>query len=302
MMREAQRLLQMGGEKKRNWQDYAIDSILALAGTLLITEIIYALSLTRVSNISILYLLFILPLAMVRGHFAGILGSFLAFLAFDYFFIPPIFTFQVALWEGWVALLIFLVVALLTSQLAATVQKNTYEAYIRDQQIRTLDEMMQISHANESFDDVLEMIVRAITRVFAYWGVQACALLLPDEQGKLVVRADAPIQVEDFTLSDNEADIAAQVMEEGHLIDMHPIPGMEENTFLRILPLVAGGPILGVLCLRLSNPVEWFVKETEIRKERRAEGNPIHFFWMFLDVASTLIERENFRQKGLYNS
>ncbi|HVA25171.1 MAG TPA: DUF4118 domain-containing protein, partial [Chloroflexota bacterium] len=52
-------------------------------------------SVGHVSNISNLYIIGIALLAARRGRYPAVLASVLAFLAFDWFFIPPVHVFTV---------------------------------------------------------------------------------------------------------------------------------------------------------------------------------------------------------------
>ena len=78
------------------WRRYLIESVLAIVGTSLVTVILYIFELyPRIPNISLLYLLVILTLASTRGLYAAILASIVAFLSFDYFLVPPYYTFTI---------------------------------------------------------------------------------------------------------------------------------------------------------------------------------------------------------------
>src|SRR5712691_10368801 len=100
---------------KPRWQRYLLETFLAFAGVMLVTGIIYTFHLyPRIPNISIIYLLVVLALASTRGRYAAILAAVVAFLSFDYFIIPPLYTFVIYRIEEWVALFVFLVDAILT--------------------------------------------------------------------------------------------------------------------------------------------------------------------------------------------
>src|SRR6266487_4651343 len=100
-----------------SWQQYLLDSVCAFVGVLFTTGIIALFHLyPRIPNISIIYLLVILGLASTRGSYAAILASVLAFLSFDFFLVPPLYTFVIYHVEEWIALFVFLVDALHTSQ------------------------------------------------------------------------------------------------------------------------------------------------------------------------------------------
>jgi len=65
---------------------------------------------------AVIALLFLVPVGWIAsrwGQGPGIFAAVLSALAFDYFFIPPFFTFAVARLEGWLVLAIFLAVAIL---------------------------------------------------------------------------------------------------------------------------------------------------------------------------------------------
>ncbi|HEY4383306.1 MAG TPA: DUF4118 domain-containing protein, partial [Ktedonobacteraceae bacterium] len=122
-----------------NWQRYLWDSLLAFVGTLITTLIIYAFHLyPLIPNISIIYLLIVLVLASTRGRYAAILASIVASLLFDFFLVPPIFTFTIYRPEEWLALFIFLVAAVLTGQLAVMLRQRAEAARRQEQETRIL--------------------------------------------------------------------------------------------------------------------------------------------------------------------
>lgn len=65
---------------------------------------------------AVIALLFLIPVGWIAsrwGQGPGIFAAVMSALAFDYFFIPPFYTFAVAQLEGWLVLAIFLTVAIL---------------------------------------------------------------------------------------------------------------------------------------------------------------------------------------------
>jgi signal transduction histidine kinase len=71
------------------------------------------------SDLGMLYLLAILPVAAYWGTAFGLLASGLSFATFDFLFIPPRYTFKTADSREWLPLAVFPVTAVLVSQLAA---------------------------------------------------------------------------------------------------------------------------------------------------------------------------------------
>jgi PAS domain S-box-containing protein len=115
---------------------YLFDSVLAISGPLLITALLFAFQLyPRVPNISIVYLLVVLALAITRGRYAAILSVVVSSLSYAYFIVPPLYTFAIDDIDEWIALVIFLVVALLTAQLAFSQRE---QASLRERESRLL--------------------------------------------------------------------------------------------------------------------------------------------------------------------
>jgi PAS domain S-box-containing protein len=137
-MRTSERVLPIKSNQMARVLRYLLDSLLACAGSLLVTGAIVVFHLyPAIPNISIIYLPVVLGLAVVRGRYAAILSAVVASLSLAYFIVPPLYTLAVYLDEEWIALFIFLIVAILTGQLAAALRKK--EKY-SERKLRTLVE------------------------------------------------------------------------------------------------------------------------------------------------------------------
>src|SRR5260221_688712 len=135
---------------KPRWQRYLLETFLAFAGVMLVTGIIYTFHLyPRIPNISIIYLLVVMALASTRGRYAAILASVVAFLAFDFFLVPPLYVFTINRIEEWIALFVFLVTAILTSQLAVTLRQRAEQASRRAREARILYELVRATKSEE---------------------------------------------------------------------------------------------------------------------------------------------------------
>src|SRR4051812_39543261 len=84
-------------------------------------------------NISMVFLLAVLFSAVSFGMRLAIYASVLSFLAYDFFFIEPLYTFQITAPSELLSLIIFLIVAIVTSALAGR---------IRDQAAAATERMM----------------------------------------------------------------------------------------------------------------------------------------------------------------
>ena len=97
---------------------------IALAGVVAITfAIALVASGTNVPGLSALYLLLVLWVAARWGRGPAVAGSVAAFLLYDFFLVPPVGTFAVRGPSELFELVVLLAVALVTSQLAASIRR-----------------------------------------------------------------------------------------------------------------------------------------------------------------------------------
>lgn len=92
-----------------------INCVFGLA-TVAATTLVLALIGRTTLGEAVIALLYLLPIAYSTtrwGQVSGVCAAVAAALAFDFFFIPPFYTFTVGSLEGWLVLAIFLVVAIL---------------------------------------------------------------------------------------------------------------------------------------------------------------------------------------------
>ena len=307
------------GERAR-WKRYSGDSILAIAGALLITGIIYLFKLyPRIPNISVAYLLIVLALASTRGMFAAVMASVVAFLSFDYFLVPPLYTFTIGKVDEWLALFIFLATAITTGQLASAMRRRADQARKRARESRILYELLRDTNREGDVERQLLIIVRAVVEVFSPWGVRDCAILLPDALGKLVMQASTREIGEPETPSPDEAATAAWVMAQAQTAELHDVlPAPQSSSgftqrvivrstaiahpvrrFARMVPLKLGQRVVGVLRLSMEDDPRLFDIERNLGVEREYSHPDAAFFWTFVDQAAAVIERERLRRESL---
>ncbi|HET7420310.1 MAG TPA: DUF4118 domain-containing protein [Candidatus Dormibacteraeota bacterium] len=107
----------------------------AVGGVIAITAGIGAITaLASVSGLSAFYLLFVLWIAARWGRGPAVAASVVAFLLYDFFFVPPVGTFTVRGPAELLELVVLLAIALVTSQLAASLRRAqaTAEAFAAD--------------------------------------------------------------------------------------------------------------------------------------------------------------------------
>src|ERR1700737_3293127 len=91
-------------------------------------------------NLSMIFLMAVLFPAVIFGIWPAIFASVLSFLAYNFFFIEPIYTFTVAEPHELLSRVIFLVVAVITSALAGRVREQARIAADRMRATRRLYE------------------------------------------------------------------------------------------------------------------------------------------------------------------
>jgi two-component system sensor histidine kinase KdpD len=173
-----------------DFKPYAASLLLVLAAI----PVAYALHhVLAIANIALVFLTAILISAVLFGRGPSLLASMAAVLAYNFFFLPPIYTFTIADPENVVALFFFAVVALIASGLAARVRGQAVAARLR---AKTTDDLYQFSRklaVAVTMDDLLWATAHQIALMLK----MRVVLLLPeDDRGKgvtgLAVRAGFP--------------------------------------------------------------------------------------------------------------
>src|SRR5437660_7123761 len=128
-MKQGERISSPEGKKEPGWRRYTSDTLLAIAGVAMVTAVIAAAHLyQRIPSVSLIYLLVIIALASARGRYAAILAALLASFSFDFFIVPPLYTFGYTGLEDLLDPLVFLVAAILTGRLTATRRRRAAQA------------------------------------------------------------------------------------------------------------------------------------------------------------------------------
>jgi len=139
--------------------------------------------LTPIPNLSIVFLLAVLVSAISLGIWPAIFASILSFLAYNFFFIEPIYTFTVAEPYELLALGIFLVVAVISSALAGRVREQARIAANRMRAMRRLYEFTRRLSGLAALDAVAEA---AASEIHASLGRSVVVLLAQDDDIALV--------------------------------------------------------------------------------------------------------------------
>jgi two-component system sensor histidine kinase KdpD len=163
-----------------DWLAYLKAAAICAIATVLATPLAGALELT---NIAMLFLLVVLIVAMRLGRGPAVVSAFLAVAAFDFFFVPPRFSFAVSDAQYLMTFAVMLSVALITGQLTARYKQHAEAAMQREARARALYEMARDLSAALLPVQIAEACDRFLMVEF---GAQA-ALLLTDARDRLQV-------------------------------------------------------------------------------------------------------------------
>ena len=163
--------------KRRIWA-YAIAAASSLAAALILTPLLPTLDL---ANIAMLFLLVVVLVAFKFGRGPSVMATCVSVGCFDFFFVPPRFTFAVADLQYLVTFGVMLVVGLITGHLTAGLRFQAQVAAHRERRSRALYEFARELSGALQPEQVFDTTGDFIQRTFR----ARAMLLLPDQDGHL---------------------------------------------------------------------------------------------------------------------
>jgi two-component system sensor histidine kinase KdpD len=313
---------------KRDARGY-VESLLGIAVASLFIALVNQF--VQIDNISLVYLLVVLYLATRFGRAPAILGSILAFLAYDVFFIPPTLRLTVDDPAEWLSLLTLLITALVISQLTATVRLRATEAMESRRQIAMLYEFAEAIAATTDRQELLNTLAQHFLQVFRADGVMACAIILPDALGWPSVQASAPaddpaleaLDLQVRKLAANASYVLRSGSSVSETVQVATLEGAQRAVSL-YLPLRSGKRIVGVLGIVGRDAVRHLIEVPPTAAEGTvtpshavARSNPssqvvasapseasqasqTRLFLAFRDQIALALERDTLRQEAIH--
>ncbi|ANM07336.1 sensor histidine kinase KdpD (plasmid) [Rhizobium phaseoli] len=192
-----------------------------------------------VRNLALVFLMAVLTSAVLHGLRPALYSCILGALSFNFFFLPPRYTLTISDPESVLAFFFFLGVAIIASNLTATVQRQAAAAR---QRARTTEDLYLFSKklaGTGTLDDVLWATAFQLASMLKVRVV----LLLPEEGG-IVVKAGYP---PDDTLDDADIAAARWAWEHNHAAGRgaDTLPGAKRL----YVPLRTGRAAVGVIGL-----------------------------------------------------
>jgi two-component system sensor histidine kinase KdpD len=243
----------------------------ALVSTAVCTAIAFAMyPHFELSNLVMVYLLGVTVAGLRLGRGPSALTSVLNVAAFDFFFVPPRFSFAITDVQYLVTFAVMLIVALVTANLMASVRQQTRVAGARERRTALLYAMSRELAATRGISSMARVAVRHVAEVFQCQAV----ILLPDGNEKLRYPPDFPL---DQSFRSADLGVAQWVTDHGKQAGLGTdtlsgAPGL-------YLPLGDESQRLGVLAVLPVNPrrvllpeqrylLETFVSQVALALER----------------------------------
>jgi two-component system sensor histidine kinase KdpD len=108
---------------------HALRLILSACAVAVVTAVIFGLkTVAPVLSLGVLYVFAVLPVAVFYGLAYALVVSIASMLAFNFFFLPPLHTLALTDSENWVALAVYLVTAVVVSELATRSRRRALAA------------------------------------------------------------------------------------------------------------------------------------------------------------------------------
>lgn len=201
------------------------------------------------ANVSLLYLLVVMGAAHWFGRGPAVMTALLAVVSFIWFFVDPRHTFAVTHPSEWLALGVFLVTAMVISQLTSTLHRHAAEARQREKQTAALAEASWAVAAQVSHYQALVEVLRRVTEVgeteaaaVVVWPGTALPEVVASYESPGQRNAEIPL-----FLMGRQRETVERVLAEGRPLGLD-VPLDERGVVY--LPLSLENRVLGVLYLR----------------------------------------------------
>ena len=145
--------------------------------------------------IALVFLIAVLFASAYWGLRYAVVLSIVATASFNFFFLPPLYTFTIADPQNWVALVAFLVTALVAGNLSARARRDAQDAERRRHEVERLYALSQQLLTTENLVSLLNALPNIITETFSLSGA---ALFVTDRAA--VYRSGPAVEFDDETL------------------------------------------------------------------------------------------------------
>ncbi|MBF0465769.1 MAG: sensor histidine kinase KdpD [Nitrospirae bacterium] len=222
------------------------------------------------ADLAMVYLIGVVFMATRSEKLSSFLTALLGVLAFDFFFVPPRYTFEVSSTSYLITFFVMLVLAFVISKLTLRVKDQVDSARERQQTTASLYNLSRKLVNKQSMEQVCALVISHIAEILSCRAV----VLLPDEHGVL----ESKITTQDtFELDQKEYSVAKWCY------DHKQRAGFATDTLsgakAMYLPLVASAKTIGVIGVIMS-PTQEFLEQRQM-----------HILESFANQSAMAIER-----------
>jgi two-component system sensor histidine kinase KdpD len=178
------------------------------------------------TTVALTFLLAVLVVSASWGLRYAVFMAVMATLAFNFYFLPPVGTLTIADPQNWVALSVFLVTAIIASQLSERARRAARSA---DERRRDVERLYGFSQQLLSSDNVAELLNAIPGYLVESFGVKAAAISLRD-------RPDA------YRSGAGDDGLA---LPELQVVTMRGEPRVDGQRYLAFMPLRMGARVVG---------------------------------------------------------
>ncbi|MFA6142728.1 MAG: sensor histidine kinase KdpD [Candidatus Omnitrophota bacterium] len=220
-------------------------------------------------NLIMIYLLGVTLAAFRFGRRMSIIAAVLSVLSFDYFFVPPYFTFATADIQYTITLAVMLIVGFIIGGLTGRLRQQTIAMRFRENRTEALYHLNRDLAKTSNPDEIFQIAANHVQEFFKC----AAVIFAPDNKGRLAVRFG---DIEKAPLTANEQTVAQWVYDHKKIAgkDTDTLPGSKGI----YLPFVGTEKTVGVIGLfsqedkQLTDPdqlhiLEMFVSQTALAVE-----------------------------------
>lgn len=173
----------MGREKKIVWLTMATLTVAA------VTELLVWLE-ASMTTAGMVFLVLVVSIATLSGTWQSLYTTVLCATCFDYFFLPPLHTFQIVGVQQWVALGSFLAGSLVVSRVAELARQQKVQAEQRHAEVERLYALSQRMMLYEEADPLLGALPGLLAEIFS---LDAVALYVCSNEGYYVSPGELPM-------------------------------------------------------------------------------------------------------------
>jgi two-component system, OmpR family, sensor histidine kinase KdpD len=214
--------------------------LLSLAGLAALTFAAHRIFQVNATTAGFGYLLLVLVVASVGGFIEASITSIAATLAFNFFFFPPVGTFNIADAHNWVALLSFLGTSLIASRLSTKARMKALDAIERQQDIERLYAFSRAILLIDSSEPFGTQLIRNLVDIF-----QLGAASLYDRRTGDFFRAGSPeLESADAQLRDTALNGALHSNSQSNYLLTPVRLGSEPIASLAVQGPTISGPVL----------------------------------------------------------